>query len=128
MDTEILQLMQADTIALIPESHSSALNGIENLRGMETEHRHIAVISNSDPFVFHTESMGAVVNHFQSMSVSNLLDCLHVAYISIYMDRHDCCCFICDQTFNFAYIHRVIIRADITKYRHQSIPSYGMCG
>ena len=72
-------------------------------------------------FIFHSECMRCIIDYFQTIFIRNLLNLLHIAYISIYMNRHDCTGSVCDQAFDLICIHRKIIRPDITEYRCQSI-------
>jgi len=88
---------------------------------MKAEHGSVAKLPHSRSIQFLSKGMGCIVNHFQTMLLSNLMDPIHITDISIYMNRHNGAGFLCNQSFYLLCIHGIISVINITEYRSQTI-------
>ena len=93
---------------------------------METEHGNVAKICNTHTVVRFSKGMRCVVDHFQIMTVRNLLNLFHITNISVYMDRSDRASLLRDQTFNLLCIHGIIVLINVAENRSQSVTHDGV--
>ena len=120
--TEILQVVDTLLRLFVVHHQSTAFDGIIHFRSMEAQSGHIT--SRQDAFTvhLHTESMGCIVNHFQSVFIGNPLNTFHVTGLSIYMNGHDCRCFRSNGSFYFIRINVAGCRVNVHKHRLDAIP------
>jgi glucose-6-phosphate 1-dehydrogenase len=78
--------------------------------------------------VSDTKSMGGIVNDLQAVDVSNLLNTLDVAWVTVAMDRHDGRSPRGDRPFNLIGIEIACNRVNVNKYGCYGIPDERMGG
>ena len=88
---------------------------------MKAENGSVPVISDSLPFIGHTEGMRRIINHLQIMLLRNSSDFFNVAYISVDMNRKDRAGPVCDQLLYPVRIHGIIVFSDITEDRRKTV-------
>lgn len=64
-------------------------DGMENFRGVETACRIVAVCEYAASFIEGTVGLGCIVEYGESLGGCDLVQCLHIARISIDVDGHD---------------------------------------
>ena len=126
--TEILQVVDTFLRLFVVHHQSTAFDSIINLSGMETQGGHVASLQDTFTVHLHTESMGGIVNHFQTIFIGYLLNTFHVTGLSIDMDGHNCRCFRSDGGFYFIWINVTSCWINIHKYRLDAVPPKGMGG
>ena len=98
-------------------NHRTPFNCVEHFCSMEAKCRYVAIFQYGLSIHFDTKSMSCIVNDFQPIFVSNLLNTDNIAWFTITMDWHNCCCSggYCD--FNTIWIDATITRININKHR-----------
>ena len=71
--------------------------------------------------------MGGIINHLQSVFVSDILYCLRIAWLSIHMDWHDSRRPRSDGCLYLVRIHIARSRIDVNKHRFAAIPPDAVC-
>ena len=88
---------------------------------MKAENGSVPVISDSLPFIGHTEGMRRIINHLQIMLLRNSSDFFNVAYIPVYMHGKDRAGPVCDQLLYPVRVYCIIVFPDITEDRRKAV-------
>ena len=124
--SKVFQLVNALLRLDVGADDSAPLERIEYLGGMKAEHAQIAVPQNTAIVTTNTERMSGVIDHFQVIDVSNLLNGINVARRTIAMNWHDCSGLGRDGCFDLRRIHIQGDRVDINKHWFQAVPQQRM--
>ncbi len=106
---EVLPLVQERVERGIGEAQSPALDGVEDLRGVEREHGHIAERGGRATAFPHAEGVRGVVDHLEPVPVSDLLNGAHVAEVAVDVHRNDRAGAVRDERLGARRIHRVVL-------------------
>lgn len=98
-DAEILPLVEHGVEGWVAEAHRAALNGVEDLRGVEGEHRGVAEGGCGDAVPAHPEGVCRVVDDPKAVFVGDPLDGVHVAEVAVDVHGDDCAGARGDQVF-----------------------------
>ena len=119
---EILQIIYPFFCLLVMHNQCTAFDSIVYFRCMETQSRHVSRIKNAFAIHLNTECMSCVINHFKTIFVSYFLNSIHIAWLAINMDRHDCRCLWSNGRLNLIRIKIPGLWIDVYKYRLYPVP------
>ena len=105
----------------------SSLNRVIDLCRMKTQHRRVAKLSYPASLPCFSKCMCRIIDHAEIMALCDLLDPLHIAEISVDMNRNNRTRLIRNQLLNLVHIHCIIFLIDVAKYRCQAISHNRMC-
>lgn len=128
VETEVLQVINTALGFRIGHNHCTALDGIVHLGGMETERTHIACFEDRLAVHFHAESVGGIVDNFESVGIGNMLNTLGITGLTIDVNRHDSRSMGRDSRLNLIGIHIARLGVDIHKDGFDTIPPKGVRG
>ena len=95
---------------------------------MKTEGGHITGIQDAFTIDFHTERMGGIINHLQTVFVGDFLNALRVTGLAIHMHRHDGLGLWGDGSFYLVRVNVTRSRVNIHEHRLAAVPPQGMGG
>lgn len=101
----------------------ATLHRVVHLGGVEREGAHVSGVKNTDSVLLDAESMGGVVNDFQTMLICNALQCLGIARIAVYMYGHDGHGFVRNGCLHRCRVEVAIDGVYIRKDRRKSVPN-----
>ena len=88
-DSEVLPLVERVVERGVPEADGAALDGVEDLRGVEAEHGGVAEGGSGYPVSLDAEGVGGVVDDPEAVAVGDVLDGVDVAEVAVDVDWHD---------------------------------------
>lgn len=94
---------------------------------MEAQYGQVTVCQDAFLFLLYAKCVGRIVNHAQSIIVSNLLYRFDIARMAVAVDRHDGGGLRSDRRFDLGWVEIVSLRVNIDKYWFDAIPEQGMC-
>ena len=121
-EAEILQVVNAAFGLLVVHDHGTALDGIIDLGGVEGKCRHVASVEQRYTVLFDTESVGGIVNNAETVFVSDVLDGLGVAWLTIDMYGHDGSSARGDGGFNLVGVEAAGGPVDVDEYGFDAVP------
>ena len=125
---EILEVVDALLHLLVVHDKRTALDGVIDLGGMETQCGHVALVEDALAIDFDAKSVGRVVDDAQAVLVGNRLDFSSSAGLTIDMHRHDGRCARSDGRLDAIGVDAARRRVDIDKHGLDAIPPDGMGG
>ena len=127
-ETKVLKEVDALLHLLVMHDERSALDGVIDLGGMETQGGHVALIEDALAVHLDAKGMGGVIDDAQAIFVGNRLNLSGSAGLSIDVNGHDRRCARGDGRLDAIRIDAARCRVDIYKYRLDAIPPNGMGG
>lgn len=128
-DAEIDHLARLFTQSLIPDDQRPTLDGVEDLRGMETERADVAPLQHAFPLIGRPERMRRVIHDLEFVLLRNLLNPLQFTGVSEHVHRHDGAGAGSDLSLDPGGVNIERTRVDIGKDHLQPIPDEGTgCG
>ena len=129
MDTEVLQVAESTLNLRAAAADRAALYRVENLGRMEAEHRGIPETGGAHAVSEHTEAVGRVIDHRQAVPGRDLSDPVHIAEVSVNMDRQDGDRLFGDTRLQLLRIQGIGFRVDVAEHRRAAAAHNGMgCG
>ena len=126
MDAEVLQVAESTLNLRAAAADRAALYRVENLGRMEAEHRGISETGGAHAIAEHTEAVGCVIDHRQAVPGRDLSDPVHIAKVSVNMDRQDGDRLFGDQRLQLLRIQGIGFRVNVTEHRAAAAAHDGM--
>ena len=95
---------------------------------METQCGHIATCENTLSVHLDAKRVGCIIDHLQSILISNSLDSIHIHWFTIAMHRHNGSGLGSDSSFNLFGINPTGLLLDIHKHWFAAVPPDAMGG
>ncbi len=121
-ETEVLQMVDALLGFRIRTDDRAALKRVEDLGGVETDDRQIAMLEHAAIFGLHTERVRGVVDDLEVVVIGDLLDGFYIAGMAIAVHRHDRGRLRRDSRFDLLRIEIERVRIDIHEDRLDAVP------
>ena len=128
-ETEVFEVVDSFFSSFIVHDECSPFDGVEYFGGVETERREISPVQYGFAIDFNTKGMCSIIYDFEPIFISNVLNSLVVARLSIAVDRQDSRGLWSDGSFDFIRVDVAGFGVDVNKYRLKSIPpdAVGRC-
>ena len=126
-EAEILEVVYPTLGISFLHHHCTALDGIEDLGGVEAEGGHIAGIEDALAIHLNPECVGCVINDLEAVFIGYGLDGLGVTGLAVDVDRHYGCGPGGDCRLNAGRVDIACSRVNIHKHWSGAIPPDGMC-
>ena len=124
----IFQAVKPVPHPFLSKNHCPALNAVKYLGCVEAEYTGIPELPHALSHIPFSKGVGRIVNHLKSILFGNGFNALHIADISVDMDRNNPRGLICNKGLQLVHIYGVIHRINIAEYRSQMIAHNGMGG
>ena len=126
MDAEVLQIAEPAPDLRTAAADRAALHRVENLGGMEAEHRGVPEAGGADPVPEHAKTVGRVVDHRKPVSGRDLSDPVHITEISVNMNRQNGDRLFCDQRLQLLRVQGIGFRVNVAEHRRAAAAHDGM--
>src|SRR5690349_7524287 len=100
----------------------TAFKGVEHFGGVKAEYPQIPVVKHAAVMALYAEGVGSVVDNFEIVGTSNLLDTIHIAGVSIAVHRHNSSGAWGDGGFDLVRVEVERNRVDVYKHRLDAVP------
>ena len=120
--TEVLQEVDTFFHRFVVGDERAALERIEDLRRVETQHGEVAPVADGHAVLADAEHVRGIVEQLQPVGVGDLLEFLVVARIAVDVDRHQRGRLRRDQRFDLVRVHGVGLRFDVAEDRLAAVP------
>ena len=87
VDPEVFQIVQPQQGVRVPADGEPALDGVEDLGGVEGEHGRVPEAGGADPVPRDAEGVSRVIEHGQAVAPAEFGDGVHVAELAVHMHR-----------------------------------------
>ena len=128
VDAEVFQVAQPLQHLRAPHAHRPALDGVEDLGGVEGEHGRVPEIGGADAVFLHGEGVGRIVDDGQAVLFRKGADGVHVAEISVDVHRHNGDGFVGDERLDLCGVHGEALRVNVAEHRRAAAAHDGMGG
>ena len=129
VEPEIFQVIEHWLLSGIREHQHAALNRVEKLGGVETEHAQVSVVADGFPVHSHAKRVGGIVEQREIVAAGDVRQLLEPARITIDVHREDGSGPGRDGFFHLLRIKRVMVRLDVNEDGTDFVPVKGVsCG
>ena len=112
----------------IRANDGATLKGVEDLGGVEAEHREVTVVKNASAVALDSEGMGGVVDNLEVVAIGDALDRLDVTWIAVAVYRQNGGGLRGDGRFDLGWVEVEGARLNVDEDRGNAVPEQRMGG
>ena len=126
VDAEVFEVADALAQGVAPIAERAALDGVEDLGGVEGEHRGVPEAGGADAVLRHAEGVGRVVDDLQAVRLRDAFDGIDIAEVAVDVDGQDGDGAVGDQRLDLRGVEGVGHGVDVAEDRRAAAADDGV--